>query len=328
MFTIDSRTEKFLESLGVKWRYTNDMTFGDLNDTWDTENLGRSQVKVQGAVQEYGSLMDNGSAAPSPILWRNPETERYDVLDGMQRLLAEELRKPVKFSAYIAETDSLAMVKKIRVFSNYRLQGGYQESSEWTLKQAVVLLINGNVMSIEEAAELGGWSPAAVRDKKQVVDFGDAVRGVGGPEKLPDSVLRVLAKHATRDDFASAPVSIAGFANDIQRIRFSASEAEPYIEQFFSVARTKGKLFDQFSVKLKEFRGDDEIVGRLADPNRRRYQPMTAEGRVLKALKGTLTTAKGVLDKQEPIYEMAEYFQVVNQIRTTLQQIERISKKR
>ncbi len=327
MFTTDSRTEKFLDSIGVKWKYLNDISFANMSPDWELENLGRSQARVEKAVNEYRALMDRGSAAPAPIIWKNPRSGLYEVLDGSQRLAAMESRKPVIFSAYVVCTDSEPMTKRIRVFANYRLQGGYQESSEWTLERAITLLVTTNEMSLEECAEFGGWSVSQVRDKSQVVDFRFAIQGIGGPERLTDSVTRLIAKHASKDDFASAPVAIAKFTNAVQRMRLSAEEADPYIEQFFSVARSKGKLFDQFETKWREFADEDGVQARLADPARTRYQPMTAEGRVLKALRATLTTAQRVLDSEEPIYEMAEYFQVCNQIRTTLQQIEKASGK-
>lgn len=328
MFTTDSRTERFLDSLGTKWSYTNEMTFGKLTPGWDKLNLGRSQVKVDGAVQEYGTLMDRGSAAPAPILWCNPDEKHFEVLDGIQRLLAEELRRPVMFSAYVVETTSQAMVKKIRVFSNYRLQGGYQESSEWTLGAAVELLVTTGIMSVEEVAELGGWTPSAVRDKEQVVSFRIAVRGVGGPDELPDTVLRVLAKNSTRADFEAAPTAIAEFTNDIKRMRLSALEAEPYIEEFFTVSRSKGKLYSQFELKLAEFRKDEDVASRLADPSRRRYQPMLPDGKLLRSLKSALTTAERVRDDGDAVEEMEEFFLISNQIKTALQQIERNSARR
>jgi hypothetical protein len=326
MFTTDSRTERFLDEIGAKWEYTNGMTFERLEDGWGTENLGRSQAKIEAAIESYGALADRGSQPPAPILWAPQPTMNHKVLDGVQRLLMAERRNPASFSAYRVNTDSEAMAKRIRVFANYRLHGGYQESAEWTLEHAVTLLLGAGEMTLEEVADLGGWTQSVVRDKKQVVDFRHAIHGVGGPERLTDSIVRVIAKHAAREDFAAAPAPLAGFFNNIQRMQLSAAEAEPYVEQFFSVARSKGKLFDQFSAKLTTFRADEDVAARLADPTRKRYQPMTAEGRVLRALKAALTTAQRVLDSGEPIHDMAEYFQTVGQIRKILQQIERISK--
>jgi hypothetical protein len=326
VFTTDSRTEKFLDSIGVKWHYSNAIAFGELSPIWDTTNLGRSQVQVAGAIDAYGALMDRGSAAPAPILWKSPK-RIFEVLDGIQRLLAERARKPVSFSAYIAESDSQAMVAKIRVFANYRLQGGYQESAEWTLERAIELLVNGGVMSLEEVADIGGWSASAVRDKKQVIDFRQAVCGVGGPERMTDSILRIVAQHATRDDFASAPVALGHFFNDIARMRLSAAEAEPYIEQFFNVARAKARLFSQFETKLSEFRGDEDVAARLADPTRRCYQPMTPDGRLLKALRAALTTAERVLATSDGVVGTDECFQVIGKLRKTVQQIDKMSRR-
>lgn len=327
MFTTDSRTEKFLDWMGVKWRYTNDLTFGALAPSWEATNLGRSQVKVEKAIQEYGLLMDRGSPAPAPILWNDPSTKRHEVLDGMQRLHTEQRRNPSTFSAYVVETDSAVMVKKIRVFANYRLQGGYQESAEWTLERAVFLLVGEGRMSVEEVAEMGGWTVSSVRDKKECMDWGFRIRTIGGPEKFPDSVIRVIAKSAQLEDLEAAAAPVAEFLIDVKRMRLSAEEATPYVEEFFSVVRRKGKLHEQFAEKLEEFHADDEVTIRLADPARRRYQPMTAESRLLRALKAALTTAERVQSGGDRIPFMAEYFQVLGRIEKVLKQIESSSRK-
>ncbi len=328
MFITDSRTENFLTSVGAKWHYANELSFDKLASRWDTINLGRSEVKVAGAVEEYGLLMERGSAAPAPILWKPQDSDGFQVLDGVQRLLAEELRKPTSFSAYIADLDSDSMAAKIRVFSNYRLQGGYQESAEWTLEQAIVLLVNKGVLNIEEVAGFGGWSPATVRDKAQIIGLRQSIVGVGGPDRVPDSILRLVSKHAHRGDFAAAPECLADFFNDVKRMRLSAAEAEPHIEEFFSLARSKGKLHGQFKQKLDDFHNDEEVRTRLADPTRLTYQPMTPDGRLVKALKAALTTSERIRDAKEKITELPACFQIAGQTRKVLQQIERMRRTR
>ena len=328
MFTTDSRTERFLDSLGVKWTYTNDLHFSQLAPGWAEKNLGRSEIRIDAAIREYGLLMDRGSAAPAPIFWHNPTSKWYELLDGLQRLLAEHERNASIFSGYVVNTDSAVMVLQIRVLSNYRLQGGYQESSEWTLSQAIMQLGDDGSLSLEEIAAAGGWAASTVRDKKQCMDTGFAIRSIGGPEKLPDSILRIISKHAERADYAVAWTPVADFCNDVKRMKMSADEAEPYIEQFFSVSRNKGDLYRQFSKNLEEFHEDDDIATRLADPNRRRYQPMTSEGRLLKSLKAALTTAENVRDSRESIPYIEEYFQFVGKIRKVIQEIQSRGKRR
>lgn len=144
---------------------------------------------------------------------------------------------------------------------------------------------------------------------------------------MTDSVLRIVAQHATRDDFASAPVALGHFFNDISRMRLSAAEAEPYIEQFFNVARAKAHLFSQFETKLSEFRGDEDVAARLADPTRRCYQPMTPDGRLLKALRAALTTAERVLATSDGVVGTDECFQVIGKLRKTVQQIDKMSRR-
>jgi len=328
MFTTDSRTERFLDSVGVKWTYTNDMTFDRLRGDWNTVNLGRSQAVIDSAVDLYGTLMDRGSPAPGPLLYRNASDDLHDVIDGVQRLVAERKRKPKSFSAYVIATDSIAMVNKLRIFANYRLQGGHQESAEWTLGQAISYLTSNGDATLEDIAEIGGWPLSVVRDKKQCMDCGFAIRSIGGPDKLPDSILRIVSKHAEQNDYHAARAPLADFLNDVKTMKMSADEAGPYIEQFFCVARTKCDVFKQFKTNLEEFRRDSDIACRLEDPARRRYQPMTAEGRLLKSLKATLTTAERVRDGKEKIAFVEEYFQVLSRIHKTLKQIESFGRKK
>jgi hypothetical protein len=326
MFTADSRTENFLTAIGVKFVYTNDMTFGRLEPAWQQHNSGRSQVKVESAIEEYGLLMDRGSAAPAPILWQASDGTS-EVLDGVQRLSAEKNRNSQTFSAYVVVTDSVAMVRKIRVFANYRLQGGHQESAEWTLSQAIAMLLNDGAISAEEVAEMGGWGVSVVREKKQLMDLGFRIRQIGGPEKLTDSILKIVSANSEQIDFDKAAKPLAEFFNAVKTMRLSADESEPYIEEVFSVARSRGSIHEQFSDKLAEFLNDDDIATRMADPSRRRYQPMTAEGRLMKALKGAETTAAKVLQEREKIPYVDEYLQILTRIKKTLLEIQNNSKR-
>lgn len=327
MFVPDSRTERFLDRLGLKWRYTDEMTFQQLNRSWETENLGRASARVEEAVKEYLAMRRSGSMPPACILWRNPATGKYDVADGVQRLLAAKPDNPVTFSAYIIETDSPNACKKIRVMSNKCLQGGHQESSEWSLAQAVRLLINDSLVSPEEVAELGGWTLAQVQDKQKCMNTMTKISSIGGPEQLPDTMLRIVAANAQANDFAVASQPIAVFFNELRRTKLKTEDAEPYIAEFFTVARTKGKIHDQFVKKLAEFREDEDIAMLLANPGIRIRAPMTPEGKLAKALKSTLSVVENVLSSGTKIPAMEEYFHMLGQIKKVMQQIEQFSKR-
>ncbi len=214
----------------------------------------------------------------------------------------------------------------IRVFANYRLQGGYQESAEWTLARAIEMLVFTKQMSMEECASYGGWTTTQVRSKATALTYKAAIEGIGGPVELADTLLHVIARNAQLSDFTAAPAAVAKFLASTQQMKMSTEEAAPYVEKFFDVPRSKRNLYQQFDNKLAEFLKRDGIATRLADPTRTRYQSQSAEGRVLKSLRATLTVCTKARDSREPINEMAEYFQVVNQIKTTLQQIEKASK--
>ena len=63
------------------------------------------------------------------------------------------------------------MLLKIRVRSNMGLQGGFQETAEWTLTQAVSQLVMTGMATCEEVADLGGWAVAVVRAKKTAMEY-------------------------------------------------------------------------------------------------------------------------------------------------------------
>lgn len=330
MFTTDERTENLLRGLGAKYKYTNGIKFSQLEPGWDQKNIGRSKVKIDSAVAQYGRRMDQGSPAPAPILHNDKTAGHLGVCDGVQRLITEEMRSGDTFSAYVVDTDSVAMVCELRVFTNHNLQGGHQESSDWTMGNVIVELLNTGLRTVREVAERGGWSQSAVRAKKICIDYGEAVRSVGGPDKLPDGMLQAIAKHSDIKDFVEAPVIVATFLNAIKRMKIGTDTADPHIELFFAVNRNRGngKVFRQFEANLKDFHKDEEVKALLADPSKQRYKALTADVKILKHLKGALTMAKNARDNGERITNIDEFCGVMAQIKTALQQMKRPSKKR
>jgi len=327
MFTTDSRTERFLDLLGVRWEYVDTMTFALLKPQWEAENLGRDQVRIDAAVCSYGKQMDEGSVAPAPILWAWKEAI-FDVLDGRQRLLAAELRKPATWSAYVVRTDSEAMITTIRLFANLRLQGGYQVSPEWTLARAVELLVIPGLKSIADAAALGGWTPARVRDMKQVVLTRTAIVACGGPPGVTDAMTRVVAKHADPKHLAQSPKPAGEFVADLVKTRLTADEAEPHVKEFFNIPRKQKKpVFNQMQTKLQHFRTKDGIQQRLADPTRARKQAMTDDGKLLKMLAAARTTAQDIADRRVRVELLQDCNVIVDDIQRAMKKIAANSRK-
>jgi hypothetical protein len=194
------------------------------------------------------------------------------------------------------------------------------------LTKAITLLVNGGLASIEDVATLGGWPVSSVRAKKQIIDFRRSIEGAGGPE-LPDSVVKHIATHASQSDFESAPVVIASFCNDLKTMKMTGDEAAPYVEIFFSVRRTSGKVFNQFTANLEDFRNDDDIIYRLADPKRRLYQTMTPDGKIGRALKSTLTTIENIIQSRDMVFEMGAHFTTSGMISKSLRTLDQQSKK-
>ncbi len=317
MFTKDSRTENFLTSLGVTWKYTNSMAYAKLKPTWRDVNQGRPKAKVDDAILCYAEQMESGSPAPAPIIW----TFDSSPLDGVQRLSAGEVRGYTTFSAYLVETDSPDMASAIRVIANQRLQGSYQESEAFTMQRAIDVLVNEIGWSVEQVAALGGWKPAKVAEKKLLSDWGFAIRRIGGPEKLPDGIVKTIADTAKLHDLEVAREPVAEFLNDVKRAKFTNGDAQPYVADFFANAGKKKDVRSIYVRRLELFRDDPEVATRLANPRQRRYSPTSIDSKLRRALKAALTIAEEVKNSGEPVYYVDEFCLLVNQISRVLKQI-------
>jgi hypothetical protein len=323
MFTKDNREENFLTQFGVPWKYTNRVTWDMLTPNWDAINWGRSRPKVEEAILEYAALMEIGSAAPAPILWA--KKSGHDVLDGLQRLGAEQLMGATQFSAYLIQTDSSQLARAIRIFANLRLQGGHQDSAQWTLRQAIQLLIVEGQMSVEEVANMGGWKKHAVEKEQMICAWGFAIRKIGGPEQLSKGIIMNIDKSAHMDDLTIAPEPIAEFCNDLKRGRFTNGDSGEYIDDFFDVNRKNRKtLHKQFTKNLLDFHSDPEIEIRLRG---RQPKRLTAEVELIRALKAARTASNKAIASHGSIPYMEEAFQIWNQVDKNLKAIEQKSKK-
>lgn len=321
MFTKDSRQENFLTQKGGQWKYSNNVTHDDLEPNWDYVNLGRSQVQVEQAIAEYCQRMDAGSAAPAPILNKTPRG--LEVIDGVQRLVAAHRRNTTRFSAYIVETDSELLVRRLRVFANHLLQG-HPEPTEWTRQQAIQVLIIEGKMSVAEVAEEGGWKVKDIEEDKTYLDWSFAIRCIGGPQKLTKGVVLNIADHARMDDLQVAPEPIAEFCNCLKRGRFSNDDSQPHIVEFFDVNRkNRRRIYAQFVQRLEEFNDDPEVQTRLTG---RKRSGQSSEIKLRSQLKSSRTVTEELVSAGAQINFMAEFFQIWNQVEKNLKTIEKQSK--
>jgi hypothetical protein len=316
MFVRDNREENFLTKMGVKFKYSNSITFQQLVPTWEDQNQGRSKSRVEEVVLEYAARTEAGSNAPAPIL--RTTAKGLDPLDGVQRLGSEKLLGSTNFSAYIVETDSNKLALSIRIMANHLL-AGHPEPVEWTKRRAIQMLAIENDMSLEEVARLGGWKIADVQEEHKAMTWGFAIRCNGGPDQLPKGVLLALDENAKMDDLRVATKPVVEFISDLKVGKFSNGDSKPHIERFFAVNRKDRKnIYEQFEKKHEEFRNDPEIKARLEGRKRCRLTPEIELRRILKT---SLATAEKIQKNKHHIPYMEEFFQLWNQVRDTLSEI-------
>lgn len=311
MFTADNRTENFLTTLGVSFRYTHGILLPQkFIPDWDKDNLGRPVDVREDAVLEYATLMDNGSAAPAPILLHTPLG--YRVLDGVQRLSAAQLSGIERVSAYVVTTTSENLIATIRVLANARMQGR-AEPAEWTRRRAVEVLVVNRQMSCDEVAKLGGWRAVDVRKIADAIVAQQRIVSIGGPE-LPDTMLAVLNDYCTDAVMSRAPTPVAGFLMTLKQAKLSAEDAEPYIEAFFAPVHTPN-AHNVLTARLQELRADPEISARVTGRQRTRLQRDVA---LLRELKSAERVLDDMLANGMPIANIDEFFQIVARLRTKL----------
>lgn len=316
MFTNDSRTETFLTSMGVKFKYTNSVKLADLSPGWDERNLARPVPKREEAIMEYATLMESGSAAPAPIL---VSTEHgHDVLDGLQRIAAAELAGFTNLSgAYVVECDSEDKLTAIRVLANARLQGR-PEPPEWTRRRAVEILVVQKGLSPAEVAKMGGWRVADVDKTARALDWGFKIRCIGGPQEMSDAMIETIAGHTSQEEITKEPALIAEFLGLLTQGRFSASDAEPFVEEFFKPIAGKRHLV--YKERLDDFKQDPEVVTRTLG---RRGATIPKDVSLRRILKSAATVLDEIAESDEPVPYIDEFFRLLNVLKDKLHQVAR-----
>ena len=312
MFTQDTRSEAFLTSIGVRYRYCDDLKLSGLPANWETVNHGRPVSLREDAVLDYAALMEAKSPAPAVIV-RELCDGTLTVLDGLQRLAAAREAGFTRFAAYVVTTDSDDLAEAIRVTANARLQG-HAEAPEWTKRNAVQRLMIDRNMSAEDVAAIGGWRAADLKKLAKILDWGFQIRCIGGPQSLPDGVINRIAESTTKDELRRAAKPIAGFLNTLDKGRFSTSDAEPYINEFFRAA-SKPSVYDE---RLQEFVETEEVETRLHG----RVSPGLSVG---VKLRRSLRVALGILDVAigdgEKVQYVDEFFRLTKQIDERLRKL-------
>lgn len=316
MFTTDSRTERFLTGLGVKYEYENGLLLpADFTPGWNAENIGRPVAVREDAVIEYATLMESGSPAPAPILCR---TDRgFRVLDGVQRLSAAELNQITRISAYVVQTDSEDSLATIRVLANPRMQGR-AEPAEWTRRRAVEVLVVGRGMSHTEVAVMGGWKAADVKRIAEAIELQSKLSQHGAPE-LTDALLSEIRPYVHGSSIVEqATEPVIGFLQTLKKSRISAADATPFIEAFFAPLPKSANPYATFSDRLEEIHEDPEIRTRLTG---RQTTELPKDVVLLRTLKTAATVLDEITTHGGRVHNVDEFFRIVARITKQLRAI-------
>jgi len=323
MFTEDSRTENFLTQLGVKWAYRNGIRFPlDFAANWNTENIGRPVAVRDDAVKEYAAQMVAGSAAPAPILVETPAG--FMVLDGVQRLSAEELQKTTRISAYVVTTTSAQMLSVIRVIANPKLQGR-AEPAEWSRRRAVEVLIVQDGMSPAEVAKLGGWSATELKRIAEAIELQVRIHSVGGPT-LADTMLVELRPYIEGNSvLEQAAVPVVGFMQMLKKSKLAADDARTFIELFFEQLPKSANPYKEYTKRLDALHDDPEIRARITG---RQSTELTRDIVLLRAMKSADNILDRIMTHGDTLTNIDEYNRISNSIAKKLKAISINKKKR
>ena len=228
------------------------------------------------------------------------------VLDGLQRLAAAETVGFTRYAAYVITTDSDDLAEAIRVVANARLQG-HAESAEWTKRNAVQRLIVDLGMSPEDVSAMGGWRSSDLKRLAEILDWGFQVRCIGGPQSLADGIVSRIAGATTKKELRRASKPIASFLNALVKGRFSTTDAEPYIDEFFRPA-SKASAYGE---RLKEFTENEEVETRL---HGRASSGMSTGVKLRRAMRTAIGILDAAIDGNEKLQYVDEFFRLSKQI--------------
>jgi len=308
LFMRDTRTESFLKQMRVDFKFTNQLTVGDLVANWRKVNLSRPRPVIDDAVFEYAALMESGSLAPAPILYKTPNG--YSILDGVQRIVAaNELQGVAQLAAYVVTCDSENKLAAIDLLANARLQGR-AEPMEWTRKRAVEVLVVQRGMSIEEVARMGGWRKSDIQAIVNAIEWNNEIQSIGGPE-LNAKLIGVVSKHVSKEDLRVSGGPAADFLKVVKGANFSSEDAEPHIKDFFQPVVKKSKRHDTLKDRLKSFKAEPEVQVRLCG---RKGTGLTHDVNLRRAMKTVITVLEEVKKSGDSLLYVDEFFKLSGEI--------------
>ena len=272
MFAIDHKTEHYLRSIiGLDPLYREQVKYQELVEGWNIKNLGRpdGQSRMESAISTYENMMVEGSAAPAVILRTTPQG--LEVLDGAQRLTANENTGSTHFAAYVIRcSDETA--RKIRRAANLRLNTAAPVDAAWVLKELIDEFMVHGSDSARDISEITGRKVGDIEKiykRRLAVSWVsaacNAVDGSAGPE-LKEQVYDAIAEVARPDDFVGDHTRVVvKFINQLHSCKFRNGDAMHHAGKFFGIKRVGSKnRATQFRTKHRQFVDDPIVRPRLA----------------------------------------------------------------
>jgi hypothetical protein len=295
MFDKCNKTEAWLAQLGVQREYHESVSYDMLIDEWNVINHGRpeQQNRVDAAIESYADMMQKGSPAPAVILRRTEG--RYEVLDGCQRLMANELCDSRHCAAYII-TCSYQTAQKIRIAANLRGNTQAPVPRAWVISQMVKEFIIGGDDSAKEVSTVLGVpvNEVLICERRERVRARVASGYLEHMKReapgFDDGKLDAIAKFSEREDFEGRAGKFTLRAIDsLFLAKLTNGIFSQTLSEFFSPKRTPAKdRGTQLSTQmLKIITENAAIQSRINGPAKRGEL-----NRVQDAMKALLTTIK------------------------------------
>jgi hypothetical protein len=312
MFTHDTRTETFLNSLGVKYEYDEAILIDELHPDWRCRNLGRKDPVDDDAVLEYAMRMESGSPAPATIVVKHPTG--FEILDGVQRISAADHCNFTRFAAYkVSPRTKITTQHMIRHGANTRICGGHTPDIAWALQQAVETLFFVDDCSAEDIAQLMARRVEDVREEIRYQKTLRYVMSVGYNGRLSERgtggkwFLSQVGLYADVSDWSMAPGPLKEMIELFDKCKFKNNSGQKeMLENFFKVNRSpKQNRAAQFGNKLKELKRDPLINNRLKSKTQ-----TTHIDKILSQMRAAATVISRAADKGECIHD-PEYARLI-----------------
>jgi hypothetical protein len=308
-FTKSTDVEKYLTSIGVEFKYRSRIPMTRLTASWRSTNYARDKARLEDVVLEYAERMEGGSLAPAPVV--HEIDDGVELLDGLQRTSAADLRGETYISAYEIVGADKVTIHCIRIGANSMLNG-HRPDPQFELTNAVRLLHMTDSLSATDISNVTGFKASRVQAEIERQRTEKVVRTAGYRGRIKKNWLDCASQHMPEQDLSHNLDAVKQVFEWLGKVDSKNGLAKEVFERLGALKHKKHvRRVDQIKSVLEQFSKRPEISGKLHGRKRDLID------NAIDKLRGASTAVKNAKAKGHVIHDRA----AINELKQLFQTI-------